>query len=142
MTHDDLQMLLDSAPLMMGVAWNLIVPALVSMAGMFMGNRDGSGQQQMTPEMREMLKTQLARMRAQEPLYQDVMGMARGLLPTRYRVTQGDGRGGGAWDGLRAGEDLRQPTENAQSTGRYAVPRNAIDDVINNSPGGRTPQPR
>lgn len=70
--------------------WNLIIPALTSLVGMFAGGNGGSQSAQMqnlmTPEMREMLQMQLSRMRQQEPLYGDVMGMARSLLPTRYRT--------------------------------------------------------
>lgn len=65
--------------------WATIIPAALSVLGMMFGNKDGQGQQQMTPEMREMLRMQMQRMRGQEPLYRDVMGMARALLPTRYR---------------------------------------------------------
>jgi len=72
------------------MAWGAIIPAAISVLGMMFGNKGGGNQQQqmqnlMTPEMRELLQMQIQRMRGQEPLYQDVMGMARGLLPTRYR---------------------------------------------------------
>jgi hypothetical protein len=70
--------------------WNILIPALTTLAAMYFGggkSGDPSAQQAnlMTPEMREMLQIQLSRLRGQEPLYNDVMGMARGMLPTRYR---------------------------------------------------------
>lgn len=110
MTTQELQTLIDAAPVLQAVVpWNLIVPALVSAVGMFTGGKSGSTDAQMqnlmTPEMREMLQIQLQRMRGQEPLYNDVMGMARGLLPTRYRRASGivpTGAGSGLF-GLPAG---------------------------------------
>jgi len=70
-----------------GVPWKPISDALGFLMALFGGRGGGSGMPDlMTPEMRDILKMQTARMRAQEPLYGDVMAMARGLLPTRYRV--------------------------------------------------------
>jgi hypothetical protein len=125
-----------------GTNWAAAVSALVPFIGSMLSNAfssNGTGSQ-MTPEMREILRTQLARMRQQEPLYQDVMGMARGLLPTRYRKTVGSGMDHPSWNGLAPGEDLRQPTANAQPTGRFAVPRNAIDDIVREGRQPRTPR--
>lgn len=96
----------------MAVPWAVIIPAAISALGMFMGNRGGnqSADSMMTPEMRQMLQMQMQRMRGQEPLYRDVMGMARALLPTRYRTGRParqpysggpppGGAGPGWWDG-------------------------------------------
>src|SRR5687767_11734989 len=91
-----------------GTNWASAISSLIPFIGPLMSSlfsSQGSGQQPMTPEMREIMKTQLARMRQQEPLYQDVMGMARGLLPTRYRKTVGSGMDHPAWNGLAPGED-------------------------------------
>lgn len=125
-----------------GTNWASALSALIPfigplLSGMF--SSQGSGQTPQTPEMREIMKTQLARMRQQEPLYQDVMGMARGLLPTRYRQAVGDGMGHPSWNGIAPGEDMRQPGPNAEPTGRFAVPRNSIDDIVN---GTVPPRPR
>lgn len=128
-----------------GTNWAAALSALLPYIGPLLSSAFGgqSTTAPQTPEMREIMKTQLARMRQQEPLYQDVMGMARGLLPTRYRQAVGDGRGHSSWDGIAPGEDMRQPSPNAQPTGRFAVPRNSIDDIVNNTvpprPRQRTP---
>ena len=95
MTQTELQALLDSSPLLLGIAWNIIVPALISALGLFKGGGSGtsgaSADAMMTPEMRQMLQMQMLRMQQQQPLYNDVMGMARGLLPTRYRLNASGG---------------------------------------------------
>jgi hypothetical protein len=39
----------------------------------------------MPPEMRALINKQMQRMTMADPLYSDVLGMARGMLPTRYR---------------------------------------------------------
>jgi hypothetical protein len=112
MTHTELQTLLDSTPLLMGVAWNIIVPAIISAMGLLKGN---GGQQtadsMMTPQMRDMLNTQMLRMQQQQPLYNDVMGMARGLLPKRYRGAPGP-RGGAT----------RETFHDNANTGAYPPP--------------------
>ena len=88
MTQTELQALLDSTPLMMGVAWAVVIPAIISALGMLKGSGGGAADANamMTPEMRDMMNIQRLRMQQQQPLYNDVMGMARGLLPTRYRL--------------------------------------------------------
>jgi hypothetical protein len=80
----------DALPVYQAVAWNVIIPAIISAMGLIKGNGGGTpgADAVMTPEMREILATQVKRLRQQEPLYGDVMAMARGMLPTRYRVGQ------------------------------------------------------
>lgn len=110
----------DSIQVMQAVPWGIIIPALVSAMGLFKGGGSSGGaggasaESMMSPEMKEMFNIHLARMKRQEPLYQDVMGMARGLLPTRYRTGMpyrpGDGGGSGAVDtGAGTGQGPNNP---------------------------------
>jgi hypothetical protein len=73
----------------------------------------------MQPEMNALLREQLGRLRAQNPLYSDALGMARGMLPTRYRgAGPAIGGGPGASQPGDPGTDGRQPGPTAEPTGR------------------------
>lgn len=126
---------IDSIQVMQAVPWGFIIPALVSMMGLFKGGgSDASGAAaQMSPEMREMFNIQLGRIRKQEPLYQDVMGMARGLLPTRYRNSMPYQPGGGPGGGGVIKDDT------GQGTGQG--PNNPHGPDFNPSDPGSNPNP-
>jgi hypothetical protein len=90
------------------------------LSGLFGGSKSQDSNPLMTPEMRQLLQVQVARTRAADPLYGDVMRMVRGMLPTRYR---GETIKPPIEPGVTPGTDLRKPTGRGVPTGRYAIPR-------------------
>jgi hypothetical protein len=110
-----------------GANWENVAKAIMQLVpfvgAMFGGGNNAQNQAlQMPPEMRNILNVQNARMRFADPLYGDVVRMARGMLPTRYRGPGVLGQPTPIPDGA-PGTDDRQPTPNAVTTGRHAIPR-------------------
>lgn len=93
--------------------WQLAIPILASIFAARSGNNNNSGgsngttgPQDLDPMLKQLLDMQGGRMQQSQPLYEAIMRMAMGLLPTQYQQPIGglpNGNRGGGGGGTVSG---------------------------------------
>lgn len=84
-----------------GMALGTLIPLLLA-GGSAIGNlfaprnNQGPSSQTNDPAIQEMIRAQMARLNKSEPLYDAIIRMAGGLMPTQYQPTWGGGSSAGS----------------------------------------------